>query len=53
MKLEVYEIDDLGLEVKNVIEVELNLRGFKNGVKVNCVFINDMVCYNFEGIIII
>ncbi|MEZ4779638.1 MAG: trypsin-like peptidase domain-containing protein [Flavobacteriaceae bacterium] len=52
VKLEVYEIDDLGLEVKNATESELQLRGIKNGVKVNRALTNDMSRYGLEGIII-
>lgn len=52
VKLEVYEIDDLGLEVKNATEAELNLRGLKNGVKVNRALTSDMARYKLEGIII-
>lgn len=52
VKLEVYEIDDLGLEVKNATEAELSLRGIKNGVKVNRALSKDMARYGLEGIII-
>ncbi|MEZ4874545.1 MAG: trypsin-like peptidase domain-containing protein [Flavobacteriaceae bacterium] len=52
VKLEVYEIDDLGLEVKNATEAELQMRGIKNGVKVNRALTNDMERYGLEGIII-
>jgi Do/DeqQ family serine protease len=52
VKLEVYEIDDLGLEVKNATESELGLRGIKNGVKVNRALTKDMARYGLEGIII-
>ena len=52
VKLEVYEIDDLGLEVKNATEAELSLRGIKNGVKVNRALTKDMDRYGLEGIII-
>ncbi|MCB0456846.1 MAG: trypsin-like peptidase domain-containing protein [Flavobacteriaceae bacterium] len=52
VKLEVYEIDDLALEVKNATEAELQLRGIKNGVKVNRALTNDMSRYGLEGIII-
>jgi len=52
VKLEVYEIDDLGLEVKNATESELSLRGIQYGVKVNRALTNDMARYGLEGIII-
>ncbi|MEZ4858050.1 MAG: trypsin-like peptidase domain-containing protein [Flavobacteriaceae bacterium] len=52
VKLEVYEINDLGLEVKNATEAELSLRGIKNGVKVNRSLTKDMLRYDLEGIII-
>lgn len=52
VKLETYEIDDLGLEVKNISKEELKERGVKNGVKVSRAISNEMARYNLEGIII-
>ena len=52
VKLEVYEVDELGIEVKNATESELSLRGLKYGVKVNRALTNDMKYYDLEGIII-
>ena len=52
VKLETYEIDDLGLEIKNVSKEELKDRGLKHGVKVSRATSNEMARYNLEGIII-
>ncbi len=52
VKLEVFQIEELGLEVKNVNPSELRNRGAKNGVKVNRALTQDMSRYNLEGIII-
>lgn len=52
VKLEVYQIDELGLEVKNINTSELKSRGVKHGVKVSRALTPDMQRYNLEGIII-
>ncbi len=52
IKLETYEISDLGLEVKNASEEELRQLGVKSGVKVNRAITRDMAQYNLEGYII-
>lgn len=52
VKLEIYEIDALGLEVKNTSKAELRDRGVKNGVKVSRTLNRDMRRYDLEGIII-
>ncbi len=52
IKLEVYEIADLGLEVKNISQEELKEKGLSNGVKVSKALTNEMKRYNLEGIII-
>jgi Do/DeqQ family serine protease len=52
VKLEVYEIDDLGLEVKNATNSELSQLGLKGGVKINRTLTKDMDRYNLDGIII-
>lgn len=53
IKLETYEIESLGLEVKNTSKSELKERGLSNGVRVSRVLTNDMRNYNLEGIIIL
>jgi len=52
VKLETYEIDFLGLEVKNTNQSELKDRNISKGVKVTRVLSNDMKGYNLEGVII-
>ncbi len=52
IKLEVYEIADLGLEVKNISKEELKEKGLSNGVKVSKALTKEMKRYNLEGIII-
>ncbi len=52
IKLEVYEIADLGLEVKNISKEELKERGLSHGVKVSKALTKEMKRYNLEGIII-
>ena len=52
VKLEVYEIEELGLEIKNTNAQELKSRGIKNGVKVNKTITREMSRYGLEGIII-
>lgn len=52
VKLEVYEIEALGIEVKNANPNELQERGVNKGVKVNRALTKDMARYGLEGIII-
>lgn len=52
VKLEVFSIDDLGLEVKNMNNAELKSRGLKNGVLVTRALSPEMAQYKLEGIII-
>lgn len=52
VKLETYSIDHLGLEVKNMNEAELKLRGAKNGVVVTRPLTREMAQYNLTGIVI-
>lgn len=52
VKLETFEIDDLGLEVKNATKEELRKLGLKGGVKINRTLNKDMERYNLEGIIV-
>ncbi|HLW34000.1 MAG TPA: trypsin-like peptidase domain-containing protein [Aequorivita sp.] len=52
VKLEVFSIDDLGLEVKNMNAAELKSRGLKNGVLVTRALNPEIAQYKLEGIII-
>jgi S1-C subfamily serine protease len=52
VKLETFSIDDLGLEVKNTTEAELNERGLKNGVIVTRALTPEVARYKLEGIVI-
>lgn len=52
VKLEVFSIDDLGLEVKNMNNAELKSRGLKNGVLVTRALSPEMAQYKLEGLII-
>ncbi len=52
VKLETFEINDLGLEVKNATREELRVLGLKNGVKINRTLNRDMDRYNLVGLII-
>lgn len=52
IKLETYEIEDLGLEVKNASSVELEERGESNGVIVTKALTRDMAQYNLSGVLI-
>ena len=52
VKLETFEIDDLGLEVRNANSALLKQRGVNNGVIVSKALSKDMARYNLEGIII-
>lgn len=52
IKLETYQIESLGLEIKNTSPTELRDKNISNGVKVTRVLTNDMKHYNLEGIII-
>lgn len=52
IKLETYEIEDLGLEVKNASSIELKERGVKNGVIVTKALTRDMAQYNLSGVLI-
>ena len=53
IRLETYEIEALGLEVKNTNKSELTERNIDYGVRVSRVLTNDMKGYNLEGIIIL
>ncbi len=53
VKLEVYEIDDLGLEVKNINKSTLKSYGVSNGVQVSRALTPEMERYNLNGIVII
>lgn len=52
VKLEVFEIDPLGIEVKNASKAELKSRGVDNGVQVSRALSREMQRYNLVGIII-
>lgn len=52
VKLEVYEIYDLGLEVKNVNKSILKSYGVSNGVQVSRALSPEMERYNLNGIVI-
>lgn len=52
IKLEVYEIEELGLEVKNANSNELRRIGLDAGVKVNRALTRDMQRYDLDGVII-
>ncbi|MEX0997919.1 MAG: trypsin-like peptidase domain-containing protein [Flavobacteriaceae bacterium] len=52
VKLETYEIESLGLEVKNINKEELKTIGAKNGVIVTRPLSRDMAQYNLSGIVI-
>lgn len=52
VKLETYEIESLGLEVKNLNKEELKNLGAKNGVVVTRPLTRDMAQYNLSGIVI-
>ncbi len=53
VKLESFEIEDLGLEIKNSNQSELLERGVTYGVKVTRILNKDMEQYNLVGIIIL
>ena len=52
VKLETYEITDIGLEVKNASNSDLRDRGLSNGVIVTRPINQDLAHYNLTGIII-
>ena len=52
VKLETFEIENLGLEVRNANAALLKQRGVDNGVIVSKALSKDMAQYNLEGIII-
>ena len=52
VKLEIYEIDTLGLEVRNTTDSVLQSRGIENGVIVSRTLSREMERYNLEGIVI-
>ncbi|WP_339832191.1 trypsin-like peptidase domain-containing protein [uncultured Altibacter sp.] len=52
IKLETFEISDLGLEVKNASTSDLKSRGVSNGVLVTRTLTQDMSRYNLAGILI-
>ncbi|NND64171.1 MAG: PDZ domain-containing protein [Flavobacteriaceae bacterium] len=52
IKLEIFEIEELGLEVKNAAASELRNLGIDGGVKINRALTRDMQRYNLEGVII-
>lgn len=53
VKFESFEIEDLGLEIKNSTQSELLERGVTYGVKVTRILNKDMEQYNLVGIIIL
>ena len=53
VKFEFFEIEDLGLEIKNSTKSELLERGVTYGVKVTRILNKDMEQYNLVGIIIL
>ena len=53
VKFEFFEIEDLGLEIKNSTQSELLERGITYGVKVTRILNKDMEQYNLVGIIIL
>ena len=53
IKLETYELEDLGLEIKNATKSELKNKGLDYGVKVNRALTRDIEQYNLAGIIIL
>ncbi len=53
VKLESFEIEDLGLEIKNSNQSELLERGVTYGVKVTRILTKDMEQYNLVGTIIL
>ncbi len=52
VKLELFEIEELGLEVKNANASELRNLGIDGGVKINRALTRDMERYGLEGVII-
>lgn len=52
VKLEVYEIQELGLEVKNISKTILKSYGVSNGVQVSRALTPEMQRYNLNGIVI-
>lgn len=52
VKLETYEIDSLGLEVKNASTSDLIARGAENGVIVTRSLTRDIAQYNLTGVLI-
>jgi len=52
IKLETYEIDDLGLEVKNANKTDLNNRGSSHGVIVTRPLTRDIAQYNLTGALV-
>ncbi|MDC8004993.1 trypsin-like peptidase domain-containing protein [Aureisphaera galaxeae] len=53
IKLEVYEIEELGIEIKNASEKELRRRDLEEGVKINRIISEDMSRYDLDGAMII
>jgi Do/DeqQ family serine protease len=53
IKLETYEIEDLGLEVRNTNNTDLNERGLSYGVKISRALNNEMNKYNLVGTVIL
>jgi len=52
IKLDIFELEGVGLEVKNANPQELNLYGLNGGVKVNRILSSDLQSYDLDGIII-
>ena len=52
IKLDTFEIQDIGLEVRNASKAQLENRGLKNGVIVSRTLTKDMAQYGLEGIVI-
>lgn len=53
VKLEVYEVEELGIEIKNASAKELRRRDIDNGVKINRIISEDMSRYDLDGAMII
>ncbi len=52
VKLEIFEIEELGIEIKNANKAELQNFGLNGGVKINRALTQDMASFGMEGKII-
>ncbi len=52
VKLDLFEIEELGIEIKNASEQELRRRDIDNGIKINRVLSQDMARYDLQDAII-